>query len=137
MLPVFEGAIRRQSYTTFLKTANSPDELKRIILTRSIPKRITRILGQPSDKLLYSSGWDILFINKQISLFPKEGIYPGGLISEGTYDRGDLFISNLLGLYPRGHKPGGLITGTLRYLKHCFKSNVQVPREWSFTTQRI
>ena len=64
-------------------------------------KRINKILGRLPEMLLYNSELYMLFINIQISFFPKEDIYPGGLLSEGTNDRRDLYLSNLLGLYIR------------------------------------
>ena len=48
--------------------------------------------------LFYDSGLYILFINIQILFFPKKGLYPGGLMSEGAYNRKDLYVLNLVGL---------------------------------------
>ena len=61
-------------------------------------KRRNKILGQSSEMLLYNSGLYILFINIQILFFLKKGLYPGGLISEGAYNRKDLYVLNLVGL---------------------------------------
>ena len=61
-------------------------------------KRRSKILGQSSEMLFYDSGLYILFINIQILFFPKKGLYPGGLMSEGAYNRKDLYVLNLVGL---------------------------------------
>ena len=61
-------------------------------------KKRNRILGQSSEMLLYNSGLYILFINIQILFFPKKGLYPGRLMSEGAYNRKDLYVLNLVGL---------------------------------------
>ena len=57
------------------------EELKYLVFTRSMAaKRRSKILGQPSDMLLYNSALYIPFINMQISFFPRrtyirEGLY--------------------------------------------------------------
>lgn len=40
-----------------------------------------------------------LYIPKFLFFSPKKGLYLGGLISKGAYNRRDLYISNLVGLY--------------------------------------
>ena len=46
-------------------------------------KRKSKILGQPSQALLYNSGLYISFLNIQFSFFPKKGLYLGGLTTVG------------------------------------------------------
>ena len=56
-------------------------------ITKSmVTKRRRKILRQPSQTLLYNFGLYLLFINMQISFFPKsiymwEGLYPRGLMT--------------------------------------------------------
>ena len=53
--------------------------------------------------------------------FPKKSIYPGGLISEGAYNRRDLHVSNLMGLNPVGPKTRRAYNRILRDLRGCIK----------------
>ena len=91
-------------------------EMKYPVFTRSmVGKRRSKMLGQPSKALPYNYRLYVLFINMQISFFSKNGLYPGGLISDGAYNRRDLYVSNLGDLYPGGPVTGSVITGVLRY----------------------
>lgn len=90
---------------------------KTLLFTKSIAaKRWSKILGQPSETLLYISGLYILSINIQISFFPRKDLYPGGLISEGAFNRKDLYVSNLTSLYPGGTITGRAYTGVLWFI---------------------
>ena len=71
-----------------------------------VAKRRSKKLGQPSETVLYNFGLYVLFINIQISFFPKRACNPGGLISQRAYNRRDLYVLNLVDLYS-----GGSITG--------------------------
>ena len=62
------------------------EELKYPAFTRSMAaKRRSKILGQSSEMLLCDFGFYTLFLNIQLSFFPKKGLYPRELVIGGIY----------------------------------------------------
>lgn len=69
--------------------------------TRSIVLMIREYFLAARQRRMNLDIWIIHIISKHMNFFfPKKGSYLGGLIFEGTYNRRDLYVSNLVGLYP-------------------------------------